>query len=166
MPADVIDYQIVGDDMQAVIITLDPDEAVVAEAGAMMYLEPDIEMATQMSMAEGKGLLGKLFEAGKRAVTGESFFTTFFHNHGGQRRDCAFAAPYPGHVVPIELGDHGGTIICQKDAFLAQPAVSRCRSRFSASWASGCSAARALSCRSSRARTGKARRLCTRAARP
>jgi len=118
MGVDVIDYQILGDDMQAVVITLDPDEAMVAEAGAMMYLEPDIEMATQLSMKEGGGLLGKLFEAGKRAVTGESFFITYFHNHGTQRRDCAFAAPYPGHVVPVELGDHGGTLICQKDAFL------------------------------------------------
>lgn len=118
MGVDVIDYQILGDDMQAVVVTLDPDEAMVAEAGAMMYLEPDIEMATQLSMKEGGGLLGRLFEAGKRAVTGESFFITYFHNQGTQRRDCAFAAPYPGHVVPVELGDHGGTLICQKDAFL------------------------------------------------
>lgn len=119
MGPDIIDHKIIGDDMQAVIITLDPDEAVVAEAGAMMYLEPDIEMATSLSMKDsGGGLLGKLFEAGKRAVTGESFFITFFHNHGTQRRDCGFAAPYPGHVVPVELGDHQGTIICQKDSFL------------------------------------------------
>lgn len=119
MGPDIIDHRIIGDDMQAVVITLDPDEAVVAEAGAMMYLEEDIEMATSLSMKEsGSGLMGKLFEAGKRAVTGESFFITFFHNHGLQRRDCAFAAPYPGHIVPVELGDHGGTLICQKDSFL------------------------------------------------
>ncbi len=118
MATDIIDHEIIGDDMQAVIITLDPDEAVVAEAGAMMYLEDDIEMATSLSMKGSGGLMGKLFEAGKRAVTGESFFITFFHNHGHQRRDCAFAAPYPGHVVPVELGDHGGSITCQKDAFL------------------------------------------------
>ncbi len=119
MAIDIIDHQIIGDDMQAVIITLDPDEAVVAEAGAMMYLEADIEMATSLSMKDaGGGLMGRLFEAGKRAVTGESFFITFFHNHGTQRRDCAFAAPYPGHVVPVELGDHGGTLTCQKDSFL------------------------------------------------
>lgn len=118
MAVDVVDHAIIGDDMQAVIITLDPGEAVVAEAGAMMYLEPDIEMATNLSMREGRGLMGKLFEAGKRAVTGESFFITFFHNHGAVRRDCAFAAPYPGHIVPVELGEHGGEIICQKDAFL------------------------------------------------
>lgn len=119
MGPDIIDHEIIGDDMQAVIITLDPDEAVVAEAGAMMYLESDIEMATSLSMKENSGgLMGRLFEAGKRAVTGESFFITFFHNHGTQRRDCAFAAPYPGHIVPIELGEHGGTLICQKDSFL------------------------------------------------
>lgn len=118
MPVDVIDHQIIGDDMQAVIITLDPGEAVVAEAGAMMYLEPDIEMATNLSMRDGRGLMGKVFEAGKRAVTGESFFITFFHNHGSVRRDAAFAAPYPGHIVPVELGEHGGEITCQKDAFL------------------------------------------------
>lgn len=119
MPADVIDYQIIGDDLQAVVITLDPQEAVVAEAGAMMYLEDDIEMATGMSMTgQESGLMGKLFKAGKRMITGESFFITFFANEGMQRRDAAFAAPYPGQIVPIELADHGGQIICQKDAFL------------------------------------------------
>jgi uncharacterized protein (TIGR00266 family) len=119
MPADVIDYEIIGDDLQAVIITLDPQEAVVAEAGAMMYMDPDIEMATSMSMTEDDGgIMGKLFKAGKRMVTGESFFITFFANHGMERRDVGFAAPYPGHVVPLELAEHGGEIICQKDAFL------------------------------------------------
>jgi uncharacterized protein (TIGR00266 family) len=116
--ADVIDYEILGDDLQAVVITLDPDEAVVAEAGAMMYMEDDIEVATQLSMQEGKGIFGRLFEAGKRAVTGESFFITFFGNQGMQRRNVAFAAPYPGQIIPLELAEHGGQIICQKDAFL------------------------------------------------
>ncbi len=119
MPSDIIDYQIIGDDIQAVIVTLDPGEAVVAEAGAMMYLEDGIEMGTSLSMSQqGKGLMGKLFEAGKRAVTGESFFITMFANEGRDRADCAFAAPFPGHIVPVELADHSGTIICQKDAFL------------------------------------------------
>ncbi len=120
MSADIIDYRIIGDDMQAVIITLDPGEAVVAEAGAMMYIDPDIEMATSLSMKAGGGggVFGKLFEAGKRVVTGESFFITYFANQGQVRRDCAFAAPYPGHVIPIELANHGGEIVCQKDAFL------------------------------------------------
>mgnify|MGYP002403080353 CR=1 FL=1 len=118
MPADVIDYRIIGDDMQAVIVTLDPQEAVVAEAGAMMYMEDGIEMGTSLSMKQGGGLFGKLFEAGKRMVTGESFFITMFANSAPQRRDVAFAAPYPGHVVPIELGEHGGSILAQKDSFL------------------------------------------------
>jgi len=118
MPAHEIDYRILGDDLQAVVITLDPGEAVVAEAGAMMYLEDDVTMATSLSMQEDKGIFGRLFEAGKRMVTGETFFITMFANEGAVRRDVAFAAPYPGHVVPVELADHGGQIICQKDAFL------------------------------------------------
>jgi uncharacterized protein (TIGR00266 family) len=116
---DIIDFEIVGDDLQAVIITLDPDEAVVAEAGAMMYMDPDVEMGTSLSMTgEDGGIMGKLFKAGKRLVTGESFFITMFANGGRQRRNVGFAAPYPGHVVPIELSHHGGQVICQKDAFL------------------------------------------------
>lgn len=119
MAVDVIDYQIIGDDLQAVVITLDPQEAVVAEAGAMMYMEDGIEMATSLSMTkEDSGLMGKLFKAGKRLITGESFFITIFANNGMQRRDVAFASPYPGHVVPVELAEHGGELICQKDAFL------------------------------------------------
>lgn len=119
MPADVIDYRIIGGDLQAVVITLDPGEAVVAEAGAMMYMQDGIEMATQLSMSQqSKGLFGKLFEAGKRVVTGESFFITMFGNNARERRDVAFAAPYPGHVVPIELADHAGELLCQKDSFL------------------------------------------------
>lgn len=122
MGADIIDYRVLGDDMQAVVITLDPGEAVVAEAGAMLYMDPDIEMATQLSMKTGAGagggVFGKLFEAGKRVVTGESFFITYFANEGRVRRDCAFAAPYPGRVVPLELAEHGGQIVCQKDSFL------------------------------------------------
>lgn len=119
MAVDEIDYQLLGDDLQAVVVTLDPGEAMVAEAGAMMYLEDGIEMGTSLSMKkDGGGLLGKLFEAGKRAVTGESFFITIFANEGHQRADCAFAAPYPGKIVPVELAEHNGRILCQKDSFL------------------------------------------------
>lgn len=119
MSVDVIDYEIIGDDLQAVIVTLDPGEAMVAEAGAMMYLEDDIEMGTSLSMKkDAGGLFGKLFEAGKRVVTGESFFITIFANQGSQRRDVGFGAPYPGHVIPVELGDFNGRLLCQKDAFL------------------------------------------------
>ncbi len=119
MSADIIDYKIIGDDLQAVIITLDPGEAVVGEAGAMMYMEDGVQMGTQLSMKkDNSGIFGKLFEAGKRVVTGESFFITIFANEGSRRSDCAFAAPYPGHVVSVELGDHGGELLCQKDSFL------------------------------------------------
>ncbi len=119
MPVDTIDHQIIGDDLQAVVITLDPQEAVVAEAGAMMYMDDDIEMATGLSMTnDDGGLLGKLFKAGKRALTGESFFITSFINTGRMRRDVAFAAPFPGHVVEVELAEYNGQIICQKDSFL------------------------------------------------
>jgi uncharacterized protein (TIGR00266 family) len=119
MSADVIDYKVVGGDMQAVVVTLDPAEAVVAEAGAMMYMQDGIEMGTSLSMKkDAGGVFGRLFEAGKRVLTGDSFFITYFTNTAGVRRDVAFAAPYPGKVVPVELGDHAGTIICQKDAFL------------------------------------------------
>ena len=117
--ADVVDYAIIGDDLQAVVITLDPQEAVVAEAGAMMYMQEGVEMGTSLSMkGDSGGIFGKLFEAGKRIVSGESFFITMFANNAGERRDVAFAAPYPGHVVPMHLGDFGGTLMCQKDAFL------------------------------------------------
>lgn len=119
MGADVIDYEIVGEDLQAVVVTLDPGEAVVAEAGAMMFMQDGVEMGTSLSMKrDSPGMLGKLFEAGKRMLTGDSFFVTFFTNNSPQRRECAFAAPYPGRVIPVELGDHGGTLICQKDSFL------------------------------------------------
>jgi len=119
MPSDEIDYQIIGDDLQAIIITLDPGEACVAEAGAMMYMEDGIEMATELSMnSNSSGIFGKLFQAGKRVLAGESFFITMFANESGQRRDVAFAAPYPGHVIPVDLSDHSDTLICQKDAFL------------------------------------------------
>jgi uncharacterized protein (TIGR00266 family) len=119
MGPDVIDYEILGDDLQAVVITLDPGEAVVAEAGAMMFMQDGIEMGTQLSMSQqDKGLFGKLFEAGKRVLTGESFFVTMFANTARERRSVGFAAPYPGKVVPIELAEHGGELLCQKDAFL------------------------------------------------
>ena len=115
---DEIDFEIIGEDLQAVIVTLDPGEAMVAEAGAFMYMDDGIEMATKTSFSDNKGMWGKLMEAGKRAITGESFFITMFANGAQQRRTVAFGAPYPGRVIPLELGDIGGTMICQKDCFL------------------------------------------------
>jgi len=108
--ADVIDYTIYGDDMQLVEIELDPGEGVRAEAGTMTYMEPGIEMQT--------GTGGGVFKGLKRAITGESFFITTFLNTGNGKSHTAFAAPYPGKIIPIELADFGGSIICQKDSFL------------------------------------------------
>ena len=119
MPSDVIDYRIVGDDMQGVIVTLDPGEAVFAEAGAMMYMEEGIEVATTLDPnAQGGGLFGKLIGAGKRVLSGESFFITLFGNGAPERRDVAFAAPTPGKIFVADLKQWGGEVIAQKDAFL------------------------------------------------
>jgi uncharacterized protein (TIGR00266 family) len=115
-----VDYQIVGDDMQFVKIELDPQEGVVAEAGAMMYIEDDIEMDTIFGdgSQENKGFVGALVGAGKRLITGESLFMTVFHNEGNRKRVAAFGAPYPGKIQPIHLAEIGGEILCQKDSFL------------------------------------------------
>lgn len=119
MAADVIDYRIVGDDMQGVIITLDPGEAVFAEAGAMMYMEDGIQVATTLDPNQTQGgLFGKLVGAGKRILAGESFFITLFGNAAGQRRDVAFAAPTPGRIFVADLQQWGRELIAQKDAFL------------------------------------------------
>jgi uncharacterized protein (TIGR00266 family) len=119
MPADVIDYRLIGDDLQAVIVTLDPGEAVIAEAGGMMYMQEGIRMATTLdTTGRGGGLFDKLLGAGKRILAGESFFITLFANESQRRRDVAFAAPYPGKIQPLELREWGGTVIAQKDSFL------------------------------------------------
>jgi uncharacterized protein (TIGR00266 family) len=119
MPADVIDYRLIGDDMQAVIVTLDPGEAAVAEAGAMMYMENGIRMLTTLdTTGQQQGLFGKLLAGGKRLLTGDSFFITMFVNEGSQRRDVGFAAPFPGKILPVDLREWGGTVIAQKDSFL------------------------------------------------
>ena len=116
-----IDYELFGEEMQYVEITLDPGEACVAEAGAFLYMEPGIEMATIFgdgSGQEGGGIMGKLLTAGKRVLTGESLFMTVFSNGGGSRQKVAFASPYPGRIVALDLKQHGGRILCEKDAFL------------------------------------------------
>ncbi len=117
--ADEIDYEIFGDDMQFVEITLDPGEVVVAEAGAMMYMTDGIEMQTVFGdPSKNQGLLGKLFDAGKRMITGESLFLTTFGAAGSQRARVAFASPYPGKIVPLHVDELGGEVLCQKSAFL------------------------------------------------
>jgi uncharacterized protein (TIGR00266 family) len=115
-----VDFEIVGEDVQFVKIELDPHEAVVAEAGSMMYIENDIQMDTVFGdgSAQNKGFMGALLGAGKRLLTGESLFMTVFHNEGAQKRKVAFAAPYPGRIIPVYLPDVGGELICQKDSFL------------------------------------------------
>jgi uncharacterized protein (TIGR00266 family) len=117
---DVIDYEIFGNEMQYVEIELDPGEAAIGEAGAMMMMQDGIQMDTVFGdgSAQQGGLFSKLLGAGKRLLTGESLFTTIFHNEGAGKRRVAFAAPYPGKIVPVDLSEIGGTLICQKDSFL------------------------------------------------
>ncbi|MED4205223.1 TIGR00266 family protein [Neobacillus mesonae] len=116
-----IDYKIYGDDMQFVEVELDPQETVVAEAGSFMMMENDIHMETIFGDGSGGGggLMGKLFSAGKRVLTGESLFMTTFTNMGAGKRHVSFASPYPGKIIPMNLSAYGGKIVCQKDAFLA-----------------------------------------------
>src|SRR5256885_2507529 len=117
--ADEIDYQLIGDDLQAVIITLDPGEMVIAEAGAMMYMQDGIVMNTTLDPnAQGGGMLGKLFQGAKRALSGDTFFVTTFANAANKRQDVAFSSHFPGKIRPIDLRDWGGVIIGQKDSFL------------------------------------------------
>ena len=115
-----VDYRIIGDDIQLVEIELDPRETVIAEAGTMMYMDKQIRFETKMGDGSepNQGLMGKLLSAGSRVLTGESLFVTHFTNHGGSKQRVAFAAPYPGKIVPVELDPLGGTLIVQKDGFL------------------------------------------------
>ncbi len=116
-----VDYEVVGSDMQMVLVELDPGETVIAEAGAMNYMEEGIGFETRMGdgARPDRGLLGKILDAGKRALTGESVFLTHFTNRSGAgKRRVAFAAPYPGRIIPLDLGRLRGEILCQKDAFL------------------------------------------------
>lgn len=116
---DEIDYQIIGDDLQAVIVTLDPGEAVFAEAGAMMFMREGITMATTLDPnARSGSFFDKLIGAGKRVLAGDSFFVTLFGNEGARRADVGFAAPYPGKILPLNLREWGGTVMAQKDSFL------------------------------------------------
>ncbi len=115
-----IDYTLHGDDMQMVEIELDPQETVIAEAGAMNWMDPQISFETKMGDGSepDKGFFGKLVSVGKRALTGESIFMTHFTNVGSGKRKVCFSAPYPGKIMPINLPEVGGEILCQKDAFL------------------------------------------------
>jgi uncharacterized protein (TIGR00266 family) len=120
MKSHEIDYKIIGDDIQLVEVELDPGETVIAEAGVMNYMEADIQFTAKMGDGSqpDQGFFGKLLGAGKRMLTGESLFMTHFTNEGRQRRKVGFAAPYPGKVVPMNLAEYGGQMLCEKGAFL------------------------------------------------
>lgn len=120
MKSHEIDYQIIGQSMQMVEIELDQNETVIAEAGAMNYMEDGIEYEAKMGDGSdvSQGLMGKLFSAGKRMMTGESVFLTHFTNHDHNKKHVAFAAPFPGSIVAVNLTEIGGQITCQKDSFL------------------------------------------------
>ncbi|GIL03258.1 MAG: hypothetical protein BroJett030_31570 [Alphaproteobacteria bacterium] len=118
--ADDVDFEIKGLEMQFVEIELDPGESAVAEAGSMMFKHRDVEMTSVFGDGSSQqgGLFDMLVGAGKRLITGESLFTTVFTHQGQGKARVGFAAPYPGHILPIKLDEMGGQLICQKDAFL------------------------------------------------
>lgn len=115
-----VDYEIIGSEMQLVEVELDPGETVIAEAGAMTYMEDSIVFESRMGDGSNpdEGFFGKVFSAGKRMITGESIFTTHFTNQGSGKAKVAFSAPYPGNIVALDMATIGERIICQKDAFL------------------------------------------------
>lgn len=118
--SDVIDYQIIGDAMQMVEVELDPQETVIAEAGAMNYMDSDIKFEAKMGDGSNvnSGFFNKMFKAGSRLIVGESLFITHFTNKGSGKKKVAFAAPYPGKIMPVDLSKCNGSLVCQKSAFL------------------------------------------------
>lgn len=118
--ADVVDYKLFGHEMQMVEIELDPGETVIAEAGAMTYMEEGVQFEARMGdgSATKGGFFDKVLNAGKRVLSGESLFLTHFTHQGSGKSHVAFAAPYPGSIIPVNLGEIGGELLCQKDAFL------------------------------------------------
>lgn len=120
MKSHQIDYKIYGDDMQVVAIELDPTETVVAEAGAMNWLDPAITFESKMGDGSqpDKGIFGKLLDVGKRVLTGESLFLTHFTNTGIGKKEVSFAAPFPGKIIPVNLKEYNNGLLCQKDSFL------------------------------------------------
>jgi len=120
--ADDIDFEIKGQELQFLEIELDPGESAVAEAGALVWKDATVDMTTVFgdgSGGGGAGFMGKLLGAGKRLVTGESLFTTVFTHNGQGKARVAFASPTPGAILPLNLAQYGGTLVCQKDSFLA-----------------------------------------------
>lgn len=115
-----IDYKVFGEEMQCIEVELDPQETVMGEPGSFMTMEQDVQMETIFGdgSQQSGGLMGKLFSAGKRLLTGESLFMTAFTNVGQGKKKVMFAAPYPGKIIPMNLNELGNKIICQKDSFL------------------------------------------------
>ncbi len=115
-----VDYEIIGHDMQVVEVELDPGETVIAEAGAMNWMDEGITFETKMGDGSeaSRGFMGKVLGAAKRGLTGESIFMTHFTNTGSGKKRVAFSAPFPGKIVAVDLSKTGGTLLCQKDAFL------------------------------------------------
>ncbi|WP_019990087.1 TIGR00266 family protein [Rudanella lutea] len=135
-----IDYKIIGEDIQIVEIELDPNETVIAEAGSMLFMEDGIQFETKMGDGSQptQGLMGKLLQAGSRLITGESLFMTHFTNRAGIKRKLAFAAPYPGTVMPINLANiYGNSLIVQKDGFLCAAMGTRMSIHFNQRLGSG-----------------------------
>ncbi|HET8573448.1 MAG TPA: TIGR00266 family protein [Edaphocola sp.] len=118
MRNDEIDYKIFGEELQCVEIELDPSETVIAEPGSFMMMTGGIQMQTLFGSGDETGFLGKLFAAGKRVLTGEKLFLTAFSNMSGQKQQITFAGPYTGKIIPLDLAQLGGKVICQKDSFL------------------------------------------------
>ena len=132
MKSHELDYEIFGDDMQIAEVELDPNETVIAEAGAMNYMDSGITFEARMGDGSeaDSGLMGKLLQVGKRALTGESIFMTHFTNKGSNKQRVAVAAPYPGKIIPLQLAEIGGKFICQKDAFLCAALGTKVSIRF------------------------------------
>lgn len=121
MQSHQVDYEIKGDGIEIVEIELDPQETIIAEAGAMLYMDEGVNFETKMGDGSNpnQGFMSKLMSAGSRLITGESLFMTHFTHHGAGKARVAFAAPYPGTIIPVDLSKvAGGTIIVQKDGFL------------------------------------------------
>jgi len=128
-----VDYEIIGEGMQMLAVELDHEETVIAEAGAMNWMEEGIEFEAKLGDGADpdQGFFGKMFSAGVRMVTGESLFMTHFTNTGGGKARIGFAAPYPGSVVPVDLAQIGGEVVCQKDSFLCAARGTRVSVTFS-----------------------------------
>src|SRR5690606_25408530 len=118
MRNDEIDYKIFGEELQCVEIELDPTETVIAEPGSFMMMTGGVQMQTLFGNGNETSFLGKLFAAGKRVLTGEKLFLTAFSNVSGQKQQITFAGPYTGKIIPLDLAQLGGKVICQKDSFL------------------------------------------------